>query len=323
MAEKYGDGSLTLGVDLGGTKIETALVDATGNILASHRSPTKRDEGADGIIADIIECVKHCLGEASESAQALGIGMAGQIERGTGIVRFAPNLGWRGVPLRARLEEALAVPVAVTNDVRAATYGEWLYGAGQGVDDLVCLFVGTGVGGGIVSGGKLLEGCNNTAGELGHLTIVTDGRQCHCRNRGCLEAYAGGWAIGERAQEAVRNDLKAGQQLVTLAGSIEQISAATVTEAYTAGDTLAQRIVEETAHFLAAGLVGIVNAFNPCLIVLGGGVVQGLPEYASMAEHIVRRNALEAALEGLRIVSAALGNKAGVIGAAALARRMF
>jgi glucokinase len=198
-----------------------------------------------------------------------------------------------------------------------------MYGAGQGVDNLVCLFVGTGVGGGIVSGGKLLEGCNNTAGELGHMTIVTDGRQCHCRNRGCLEAYAGGWAIGERAQEAVSNDLKAGQQLVTLAGSIEQISAATVTEAYTAGDPLAQRIVEETAHFLAAGLVGIVNAFNPCLIVLGGGVVQGLPEYVSMAEHIVRRNALEAALEGLRIVSAALGNKAGVIGAAALARRMF
>jgi glucokinase len=218
------------------------------------------------------------------------------------------------------LEEALVLPVEVTNDVRAATYGEWIYGAGQGVDDLICLFVGTGVGGGIVSGGKLLEGCNNSAGELGHLTIMTDGRQCHCRNRGCLEAYAGGWAIAERAQEAVRSDPKAGQSLITLAGSVERITAATVTEAYANGDHVAQLIVEETAHFLAAGVVGIINAFNPCLLVLGGGVIQGSPMYLSMVERAVRIYALEAALEGLRIVTAALGNKAGVIGAAALAR---
>jgi len=323
VTEKYNNKSLTLGVDLGGTKVETSLVDTTGHILASHRRPTQPEKGPDGVIGDIIECVKNCLGEASQSAQALGVGMAGQIEKYTGIVSFAPNLGWHNVPLRAKLEEALVLPVVVTNDVRAATYGEWLYGAGQGVDDLVCLFVGTGVGGGIVSGGKLLEGCNNTAGELGHMTVMTDGRQCHCRNRGCLEAYAGGWAIAERAQEAVRSDPKAGQPLITLAGSIEQISAATVTEAYANGDPIAQRIVEETAHFLAAGITGIVNAFNPCLLVLGGGVIQGLPMYASMVERLVRINALEAALEGLRIVTAILGNRAGVIGAAALARHRF
>jgi glucokinase len=149
---------------------------------------------------------------------------------------------------------------------------------------------------------------------------MTDGRQCHCRNRGCLEAYAGGWAIAERAQEAVRSDPKAGQSLITLAGSVERITAATVTEAYANGDHVAQLIVEETAHFLAAGVVGIVNAFNPCLLVLGGGVIQGSPMYLSMVERAVRINALEAALEGLRIVTAALGDKAGVIGAAALAR---
>jgi glucokinase len=320
VAEKLNNESLTLGVDLGGTKIETSLVDTTGHILASHRRPTQPEKGPDGVIGDIIECVKNCLGEASKSAQALGVGMAGQIEKYNGIVRFAPNLGWRNVPLGAMLEEALVLPVEVTNDVRAATYGEWIYGAGQGVDDLICLFVGTGVGGGIVSGGKLLEGCNNSAGELGHLTIMTDGRQCHCRNRGCLEAYAGGWAIAERAQEAVRSDPKAGQSLITLAGSVERITAATVTEAYANGDHVAQLIVEETAHFLAAGVVGIINAFNPCLLVLGGGVIQGSPMYLSMVERAVRINALEAALEGLRIVTAALGNKAGVIGAAALAR---
>ena len=313
----------TLGVDLGGTKIEASLVDANGHILASHRSRTQPEKGPDGVIADIIECVNGCLGGDSQSAQALGIGMAGQIEKDTGIVRFSQNLGWRSVPLRAKLEEGLALPVMVTNDVRAATYGEWLYGAGQGANDLVCLFVGTGVGGGIVSSGRLLEGCNNTGGELGHMTIVSDGRQCHCRNQGCLEAYAGGWAISERVQEAVRNDPKAGKALITLAGSIEKISAATITEAYANGDPLAQRMVEETAQFLAAGLVGIINTFNPCLIVLGGGVIQGLPEYISLVENIVHLRALEEALEGLCIVTSALGNRAGVIGAAALARHRF
>jgi len=322
MTEKHKD-TLTLGVDLGGTKIETSLVDTNGRILASHRSPTQPEKGPDGVIADIIECVNSCLGEASQSAQALGIGMAGQIEKDTGIVRFAPNLGWHDVFLRAKLEEQLKLPVIVTNDVRAATFGEWLHGAGRGVNDLVCLFVGTGVGGGVVSGERLLEGCNNTGGELGHMTIVSDGRQCHCRNQGCLEAYVGGWAISERAREAVHNDLKAGKSLIELAGSVEKISAATVTEAYAKGDPLSQRMVEETAQFLSAGLVGIINAFNPCLIVLGGGVIQGLPEYVSLVKRIVHIKALQAALEGLCIVTAALGNRAGVIGAAALARHRF
>ncbi len=319
MTEKENGKPLTLGVDLGGTKIETALVDATGRILTSHRRPTQPDKGPDGVIADIVNCVASCLGEAGKSAQGLGVGMAGQIDKETGIVRFAPNLGWRNVPLRTKLEEALRLPVVVSNDVRAATYGEWRYGSGQGVDDMVCLFVGTGVGGSIVSGGRLLEGCNNTAGELGHITIVTGGRQCHCRNQGCLEAYAGGWAIAERAQEAVHANPQAGKLLITLAGNIEQISAVTVTQAYANGDPLAKHLVEETTSYLAAGLVGIINAFNPCLLVLGGGVIQGLPEYALMVECIVRMYALEAATDGLRIVTAALGDKAGVIGAAALA----
>jgi glucokinase len=235
-------------------------------------------------------------------------------------VRFAPNLGWRNVTLQVMLEKALNMPVVVNNDVRAATWGEWRHGAGQKVDDLVCLIVGTGIGGGIVSRGRLLEGYNNTTGELGHMTIVAGGRHCRCPNRGCLEAYAGGWAIAERAQEAARVDSKAGQQLVTLAGSIQQISAATVTQAYISGDPLSCRLVEETAQYLAAGLVSIINAFNPCLLILGGGVILGMPKYATMVECIVRENALPSAVEGLRIVMAALGDKAGVIGAAALAR---
>jgi len=310
---------LTLGVDLGGTKVETALVDAAGRIVASQRRPTQPEKGPDAVIADIVACVETCLGEAGKAAQSLGVGVAGQLDR-TGTLRFSPNLGWRNVSLKVKLEEALGIPVVIDNDVRAATRGEWRHGAGQGVNDLVCLFVGTGIGGGVVSGGRILEGCSNTAGELGHMTIVADGRRCHCPNRGCLEAYAGGWAIAERAQEAVRADPQAGQRLVALAGDIKQISAATVSQACSDGDPLARRLVEETAQYLAAGVVGIINAFNPCLLVLGGGVIQGRPEYVSEVERVVRENALQAAVQGLRIVMAALGDKAGVIGAAALAR---
>jgi len=310
---------LTLGVDLGGTKIETALVDAAGRIVASQRRPTQPEKGPDAVIADIVACVETCLGEAGKATQSLGVGVAGQLDR-TGTLRFSPNLGWRNVSLKVKLEDALDILVVIDNDVRAATRGEWRHGAGQGVNDLVCLFVGTGIGGGVVSGGRILEGCSNTAGELGHMTIVADGRRCHCPNRGCLEAYAGGWAIAERAQEAVGADLQAGQRLVALAGDIKQISAATVSQACSDGDPLARHLVEETAQYLAAGVVGIINAFNPCLLVLGGGVIQGRPEYVSEVERVVRENALQAAVQGLRIVMAALGDKAGVIGAAALAR---
>lgn len=311
---------LTLGVDVGGTKIETALVNTAGRILASHHRSIHPEKNLDRVIADIVSSIEICLREANQTARGLGIGVAGQVDKATGTVRFSPNLGWRNVPLQARLEEALGLPVVVNNDVRAATWAEWRHGAGQGVNDLVCLFIGTGIGGGIVSSGCLLEGCHNSAGELGHTTIIASGRQCRCPNQGCLEAYAGGWAIAERAQEAVRTDPKTGQTLATLAGSIQHISATTVSQAYTDGDPLARRLVGETAQYLAAGLVSIVNAFNPCLLILGGGVIQGLPEYVPMIERSVRASALETAVEHLRIVTAALGNKAGVIGAAALAR---
>jgi glucokinase len=304
---------------MGGTKIEISLVAATGHVVASHRIPTQLYKGPDGVIDTIVDCIRNCLGEASKSAQCLGIGVAGQIEKDTGVVLYSPNLYWHDVPIRKRLEDALSIPVMVTNDVRAATYGEWLYGAGQGVDDLVCLFIGTGIGGGAIIGGRLLEGHKNSAGELGHMTIVSNGRKCHCPNSGCLEAYVGGWAIAERAQELAGNDPEACQTLLALAGSINKISAATVTEAYNLGDPLAQRIVEETAQFLAAGIVAIVNALNPHLFILGGGVIQGLPAYVSMVDPLVHSNALEAASDDLHIVKAALGNKAGVIGAAALA----
>jgi len=312
----------TFGVDLGGTKIETVLVDATGFVLSRERHPTNPEKGAEGVIADIVSCVTGCVADAEHEGLALGIGVAGQVETSKGLVRYGPNLGWRDVPLREELEKELRIPVVVTNDVRAAMWGEWYHGAGKGVNDLVVLFVGTGIGGAVVSGGQVLEGCMGTVGELGHTTIIVDGRKCHCPNYGCLEAYAGGWAIAERAQEAVRTEPQAGEILIKRAGSIENITAVHVSQACNDGDPLSRRLMNETGYYLGSGVVGIINAFNPCLLIMGGGIIEGFPEMIEVVEQIVCKYALEASVERFKVVKAALGGDAGGIGAAALARSL-
>jgi glucokinase len=313
---------VTLGVDLGGTKVETALVDRKGRILSADREPTHADKQAQEIIDDIASCIDRCLDKSKGEARALGIGVAGQVDS-SGVVRTSPNLGWKDFPLKSALEEKIGLPVVAINDVRAALWGEWRFGAGRETNDLIVIFVGTGIGAGIVSGGRMLKGCSNTAGELGHLTLIDEGRKCHCPGRGCLEAYAGGWAIAERAQEAVQADTEAGQALLESAGSREKITASTVAQAYHRGDLLAYRLIKETESYLAQGLASIVNAFNPCLIVLGGGVIEGLPEMIPNVEKAVRRRALKPALTDLKIVKAALGGQAGLIGAASIARETF
>ena len=258
----------------------------------------------------------------------LGVGVAGQVTAAAGVVRFAPNLNWREVPLQDRLNQALGLPVVVTNDVRAATWGEWLHGAGQGAEDLICLFIGTGIGGGVVSGGRMLEGCTNTAGELGHLTTDLNGPRCTCGHRGCLEALAGGWAIARRAREAIRDAPAAGQAFLQAAGlkepvAPEDVNAGVVAAAARAQDPLARLLVDEVARALVAGTVGLVNAFNPCRLILGGGVMQGLPELLDRIDTGIRRFALTAATEGLQVLPAKLHNDAGVVGAATLAIRSF
>ncbi len=299
--------------------MKTALVDKNGKILSSHRYPTNPEKGAQRIIDDIVICVEECLDKGEEDAQALGIGVAAQVDH-SGVVLTSPNLGWENVPLRETLEQKLKLPAVVTNDVRAASWGEWRFGAGKGVDDLVVVFVGTGVGGGVVSGGRMLEGCSNCAGEIGHTTLIVDGRNCSCPNKGCLEAYVGGWAIAERAQEAVRANPEEGNALISLAGAAEKITAASVSKACHDGDNLSSRLVKETAQFLSSGLVGIVNSFNPCLLVIGGGVIDGLPELIETAEPFIKKRALKVAAKNLKVAKAALGNDAGIVGAAALAQ---
>src|SRR5450759_741372 len=262
-----------IGVDLGGTKVEVAVVDAGGKILQRLKQPTNVETGPDRIMAAIAGMVRQLQDQGPQTPPAgVGVGVAGQITAATGVVRFAPNLNWREVPFRDRLQTALKLPVVVTNDVRAATWGEWRHGAGQGAEDLICLVIGTGIGGGVVSGGRIIEGCTNTAGELGHITTDLNGPPCTCGHRGCLEALAGGWAIARRAREDIRDAPAAGKAFLQAAGlkepvAPEHVNATVVAAAARADDPLARLLVDEVARALIAGTVSLVNAFNPCRLI--------------------------------------------------------
>ncbi len=309
-----------VGVDLGGTKIETALVDAEGKILSSRRKATNVESGPDSILQSIVEGVREITRASEGRVLSVGIGVAGQVDAASGIVRAAPNLGWHDVPMGAKLSAELETPVHVTNDVRAATWGEWRHGAGKGMRDIVCVFVGTGIGGGVVIGGKMIEGHTNTAGEIGHTPLVFDGRKCTCPGSGCLEAYAGGWAIAERARDAARGDEAGARALLKEAGGLEKITASDVGVLARKGDPLAMRLMADTAEYLSAGIAGLINAFNPEMIIFGGGVIEGNPEIMEQVEKSARNRALSAAVKGLAFVKALLGKDAGVVGAAAFAR---
>ena len=308
-----------IGVDLGGTKVEVAQVDAAGRVRQRLRCPTDVKDGPVGVEAEIVRAVHELQKTPGPAPVGVGVGVAGQIDPDSGTVRFAPNLDWNDVPLQSDLSRVLGLPAVVTNDVRASTWGEWLHGAGQGCNDLVCLFVGTGIGGGVVSGGRMLVGCSNTAGELGHITVDLHGPLCHCRNHGCLEALAGGWAIALQAQEAIAADPIAGAFLLNLAnGQLEAVTAKIVAQAVHANDSLARQLVDQITQALIAGVTSLVNAFNPCRFILGGGVIEGLPELIQRVDQGVRQRALAAASASLKVVPSQLHGDAGVVGAAAL-----
>ena len=312
-----------VGVDLGGTKVEVSHVDSTGRVRRRLRLRTGLDQDLAAIRAEIITAVKEVVVSAGSRPAGVGVGVAGQVDPDQGVVRFAPNLpGWQNVPLQEDLKKKLGLPVVVTNDVRAATWGEWLHGAGKGCQDLVCLFVGTGIGGGIVSGGRILSGCSNTAGELGHITVDLNGPFCNCGNRGCLEAHAGGRAIARQAREAISAAPAAGAFLLKrVNGRLENITAKTIAEAAHLHDPLALQLVDRVTEALIAGSASLIHAFNPCRLVLGGGVIRGFPELIARIDRSIRKRTLKAASKPLEVLPARLKN-AGVVGAAALAMHL-
>ncbi|MGA8710901.1 MAG: ROK family protein [Thermoplasmata archaeon] len=310
---------LVLGIDLGATKVVSGLVAADGSIVRHSGRHLHANDGPGGVIRTLARSARTCLSESTDDPIAIGVAVAAQVDPRTGTVVHAPNLGWRDVPLARRVSEELGAEVVVINDARAATVAEWRHGAGVGASDMFFLTLGTGVGGSAVIDGRLAEGGSHALGEVGHMTVVVGGRRCHCPNWGCLEAYVGGWAIAERAREAVRADPTTGGPLIARAGGESAITAQTVFQAHRAGDALAGRIVRETERFLADGAVGIVNAFNPSLLVLGGGLVAGMPEFIAVVESAVRARCQPPAA-GARIVATRLGEDAALVGAADVAR---
>lgn len=305
-----------IGVDIGGTKIEIVLIDSQGRLVEVYREPTGA-EGPSSTIHRIAKVVQQLQQKHAElTIASVGVAIAGQVIPHSGIVVFAPNLAWHDVPFQNELHNLLQLPVSVINDVRAATYAEWLFGHGAGVQDFICLFVGTGIGAGIVSGGRMLTGHTNSAAEVGHMIINLKGRRCHCGNQGCFEAQAGGRAIGEIARAAVAADPEKGKALLALTPEGNEMTTFEVVKAAKAGDPLALSIIEEAVAALIAGIVSLANAFNPERIILGGGVIDGYPELIEKISHGVHQAALQVATRNLLLMPPKLEAHTVAIGAA-------
>lgn len=314
-----------IGVDMGGTKILAAVVDAEGQILATAKMPTQANDETSIVIDRISDCIKEAFQESGVSAdtvRAIGIGAPGPLDPETGVVIFAPNLGWKNVPLKTELEDRLGIPTFVDNDVNVGTLGEHTYGSGRGIQNLVGIFVGTGIGGGIIMNGELFHGASKTAGEVGHIIVQEGGPKCGCGNRGCLEALASRTAMTKFLRNAI---IKKGKKSVISKltnGDLQQIRSGTLAKALRRKDKLTQKVFKRTTKYLGAGIGSIVNFLNPEMIVLGGGVVEALDEdFIKKIRKAAKMYALPDTLKGVQIVKAQLGDDAGVLGAAALARQ--
>jgi len=306
---------LAIGVDVGGTKLAAGVVDAAGTVLAHERRDTPADD-VEALTALIAETALGLCARLGHDALPVGVGAAGMIDL-DGVVRYAPNIGWRDYPLRARLAALLGAPVMVENDANVAAWGEYRVGAGRAArSSMTMLTVGTGVGGGLVLADRLVRGASGVGAEFGHLVLSEGGPACNCGNRGDLEALASGTAIGRMAREAVEGgEVDPGSPL----GQAALLDGKAVTRAAEAGDPVAVGILERAGFWLGVGIGSLVNVLDPEIVVLGGGAMQ--------AEAFILPAARAAALDRMmgreyrdvpEIVPARLADEAGLVGAALL-----
>jgi glucokinase len=328
--------SFDIGIDLGGTNIKMGLVDSLGRVKARRVLLTRAASGPTQALKRIGAVVEE-LGKRRRVA-SVGIGIAGLVDHAAGIVRVPPNLpGWNGTPVKRSLERLTGLPVYCANDANVVAIGEWLYGAGRGCRHLLCVTLGTGVGGGIIAGGKLFAGANDAAGEVGHAAIFADGLPCCCGHKGCVERYVGARYVEDRARKRVRAQLKRlrdhknqtslfpgmkheGPSLMFdfAKGDTALITMREIGRAARAGDRLASALVDEVGDYLGAALANAVELLDPERIVIGGGVSGiGRPLLAAVRKSVFCRTQ---ALPGrkLDIVFSELGIDAGIIGASRL-----
>jgi glucokinase len=313
-----------IGVDLGGTNIVVGAMSIDGSEThGMHSQPTGADQGADGVIARMVGMVEATItqtitttGVSRNAFVGVGVGAPGPLDRERGLVLLTPNLGWRDIALRDRIAEGTRLPASLDNDANCATYGEWWVGAARGARNVVGMTIGTGIGGGLILNGQLYHGASDVAGEIGHTTIDQNGRRCGCGNYGCLEAYASGPAIAERAREALAFD-EASLLPGMVDGDLSRITAQTVYAAAAEGDAVAREVVRDTARYLGTGIANLLNIFNPDVVVIAGGVTQAGDALFEPLRAEVRRRAFKPAVDACRIVPGALPGTAGVVGAAA------
>lgn len=306
------------GIDLGGTKIAVVVVDRSAREIGWKVVPTMPQEGRRAVLNRAAQAVFDVLSEngihRSELAGA-GMGCPGPVDPVSGTVSLAPNLGWVDVQAGPEIQEMLGVPVALDNDANCAALAENKLGAGRGTRDMVFITVSTGIGGGIVAGGDVYRGFGFAAGEVGHITVVRDGPVCGCGNRGCLEAVASGTAIGKRGADLLRHGTAT--LIAELAGGDpERVDARMVAEAAEKGDEPARAVIRDAAEYIGIGLATIANLLNPEAFVIGGGVSAIGPALFDTIRRVVDERTLRANIKGVRIMPAALGSKAGAIGAA-------
>lgn len=311
---------LTIGVDIGGTKIAAGVVDEEGSILRTVKVPTPPTP--EGVVDAIAGAVREVCGGGPE-IDAVGVGAAGYVDDKRATVLFAPNIDWRGEALKDKVEQRVGLPVVVENDANAAAWGEYRFGAGQGHDDVVCITLGTGLGGGIIIGGRLHRGRFGVAGEFGHVRVVPDGLLCGCGSQGCWEQYASGRALVRYARQRAAATPENAEHLLSLGdGTPDGIEGLHVSRAAKDGDPVAVDSFRELARWAGAGLADLASLFDPSAFIIGGGV----SDAGDVVLGPIRKSFRRWLVGGdhrphAQVLVARLGGRAGLVGAADLARQ--
>ena len=315
---------LAIGIDIGGTKVAGGVVDAHGNVTHRARRDTPHRSKSPSVVeGTIVEVVTELMQLAGpETIAAVGIGAAGFVAADRATVVFAPHLSWRHEPLQEALQKRVAVPIFVDNDANAAVWAEWKFGAAQGETHVMMITLGTGIGGGILINGQVQRGRFGIAGEFGHMQVVPGGHRCECGNRGCWEQYASGNALVREAHSLFSaNSPIASDLLDRVGGVLDNLTGPLITQAARDGDPTARELLAEIGNWLGVGIANLAAAFDPGMFVIGGGVSTADELLlASARETFKRQLAGRGYRPEARIVVAQLGNDAGLIGAADLAR---
>jgi len=319
-------GPPVVGIDLGGTKVLAGVVGPGNDILGRAKRPTPALEGAEAILRAIVESVDEALAAARlgrGDIAAVGIGSPGPLDSEAGVILFSANMNVRNFALGPMLSSLLARPVLVQNDVRVGGYGEFRLGAGRGYRDLIAVFVGTGIGGCLVQGGQVVRGATGNAGEVGHVVVKANGPKCGCGARGCMEALASRTAITRRVAKAARKGVPT-LLADKVARKTGRLKSGEIADAVASGDHVANREVRRAAHYLGLGLGSLINVLGPEIVIVGGGVTgaQGDP-FVDLVRISAREQAIGDPSSKIKIERAALGDDAGILGAALLTRERY